>query len=118
VKANVVDLSGSKVRDLELDERVFGIKPNAAVVHQAVVSQQANARQGTHDTRTRGEVAGGGKKTLPPEGHWLRSTGFPPRAALPRRRHHFWSASALAREGAAAQNASVGNALGTVGALC
>jgi large subunit ribosomal protein L4 len=62
VKANVVDLRGSVVRDIDLDDRVFGIEPNAAVVHQAVVTQQANARQGTHDTRTRGEVAGGGKK--------------------------------------------------------
>jgi large subunit ribosomal protein L4 len=61
-KANVVDLSGKVLRDIELDDRVFGIEPNAAVVHQAVVTQQANARQGTHDTRTRGEVAGGGKK--------------------------------------------------------
>jgi large subunit ribosomal protein L4 len=62
VKANVVDLRGSVVRDIDLDDRVFGIQPNEAVVHQAVVAQQANARQGTHDTRTRGEVAGGGKK--------------------------------------------------------
>ena len=61
-KANVVDLSGKVLRDIELDDRVFGIQPNAAVVHQAVITQQANARQGTHDTRTRGEVAGGGKK--------------------------------------------------------
>jgi large subunit ribosomal protein L4 len=61
-KANVVDLSGKVLRDIELDDRVFGIEPNPAVVHQAVVTQQANARQGTHDTRTRGEVAGGGKK--------------------------------------------------------
>jgi large subunit ribosomal protein L4 len=62
MQSNVVDLRGSVVRAIELDERVFGIAPNAAVVHQAVVTQQANARQGTHDTRTRGEVAGGGKK--------------------------------------------------------
>ena len=62
VKSNVVDLKGQVVRDIELDDRVFGIQPNAAVVHQAVVTQEANARQGTHDTRTRGEVAGGGKK--------------------------------------------------------
>jgi large subunit ribosomal protein L4 len=62
VKANVVDLRGSALREIELDDRVFGIQPNAAVVHQAVVAQEANARQGTHDTRTRGEVAGGGKK--------------------------------------------------------
>src|SRR6266700_6941094 len=62
VKSNVVDLRGNVLRSIDLDDRVFGIEPNAAVVHQAVVTQQANARQGTHDTRTRGEVAGGGKK--------------------------------------------------------
>jgi len=62
MQSNVVDLSGSVLRIIDLDDRVFGIKPNTAVVHQAVVTQQANARQGTHDTRTRGEVAGGGKK--------------------------------------------------------
>jgi large subunit ribosomal protein L4 len=62
VKANVVDLSGSAIKEIDLDDRVFGIQPNTAVVHQAVVAQEANARQGTHDTRTRAEVAGGGKK--------------------------------------------------------
>jgi large subunit ribosomal protein L4 len=62
MQSNVVDLRGSVVRTIDLDDRVFGITPNQAVVHQAVVTQQANARQGTHDTRTRGEVAGGGKK--------------------------------------------------------
>jgi large subunit ribosomal protein L4 len=62
MQQNVVDLRGTVLRTIDLDDRVFGIQPNAAVVHQAVVSQQANARQGTHDTRTRGEVAGGGKK--------------------------------------------------------
>src|SRR5215472_10637798 len=61
-KTNVVDLTGKVLRDIDLDDRVFGIEPNTAVVHQAVVAQEANARQGTHDTRTRGEVAGGGKK--------------------------------------------------------
>ena len=62
VQSNVVDLQGKVLRKIDLDDRVFGITPNQAVVHQAVVTQQANARQGTHDTRTRGEVAGGGKK--------------------------------------------------------
>src|SRR5689334_24922159 len=62
MKSNVVDLRGSVLRSIDLDDRVFGIEPNEAVVHQAIVTQQANARQGTHDTRTRGEVAGGGKK--------------------------------------------------------
>jgi large subunit ribosomal protein L4 len=62
VQANVVDLRGGVVRSIDLDDRVFGIEPNQAVVHQAVVAQQANARHGTADTKTRGEVAGGGKK--------------------------------------------------------
>src|SRR5579859_8154473 len=62
MQSNVLDLRGSVLRTIDLDDRVFGITPNPAVVHQAVVTQQANARQGTHDTRTRGEVAGGGKK--------------------------------------------------------
>jgi large subunit ribosomal protein L4 len=62
MQVNVVDLNGTVLRAIDVDERVFGIEPNEAVVHQAVVTQQANARQGTHDTRTRGEVAGGGKK--------------------------------------------------------
>src|SRR5919109_4893135 len=62
MQADVVNLSGAVLRSIDLDDRVFGITPNQAVVHQAVVAQQANARQGTHDTRTRGEVAGGGKK--------------------------------------------------------
>jgi large subunit ribosomal protein L4 len=62
MQANVVDLRGGVVRRIDLDDRVFGIRPNQAVVHQAAVAQQANARQGTADTKTRGEVAGGGKK--------------------------------------------------------
>ena len=62
MQSNVVDLRGTVLRSIDLDDRVFGIQPNQAVVHQAVVTQEANARQGTHDTRTRGETAGGGKK--------------------------------------------------------
>jgi large subunit ribosomal protein L4 len=62
MQSNVLDLKGKVLRQIDLDDRVFGIEPNQAVVHQAVVTQQANARQGTHDTRTRAEVAGGGKK--------------------------------------------------------
>jgi len=62
LQREVVDLTGKVLRNIDLDDRVFGITPNQAIVHQAVVTQEANARQGTHDTRTRGEVAGGGKK--------------------------------------------------------
>lgn len=56
MQAPVYDLSGRKLRDLELDEAVFGIEPNRPVMHQALVRQLANARQGTHSTLTRAQV--------------------------------------------------------------
>lgn len=56
------NLRGEVVGSVELDERVFGIEPNRAVLHQAVVAQLANQRKGTHDTKTRGEVRGGTHK--------------------------------------------------------
>src|SRR5438045_1031069 len=58
----VRSLAGASVGTITLDERVFGIEPNLAVLHQVVVAQLANRRQGTADTRTRGEVRGGGRK--------------------------------------------------------
>lgn len=58
----VFDLSGHEVDQVELANDVFGIEPNIPVMHQAHVRQQANARLGTHDTLTRGEVRGGGRK--------------------------------------------------------
>ena len=54
--APVFDMSGAKVRDVELPESVFGIQPNRAVMHQALVRQMANARQGTQSTLTRSGV--------------------------------------------------------------
>ncbi len=58
----VRSLAGQSVGNVELDDRVFGIEPNRAVLHQAVVAHLANQRQGTSDTRTRAQVSGGGKK--------------------------------------------------------
>ncbi|MEA2640534.1 MAG: large subunit ribosomal protein [Chloroflexota bacterium] len=58
----VRNVAGEAVGTMALDDRVFGIEPNLAVLHQAVVAHLANQRQGTADTKTRGEVAGGGKK--------------------------------------------------------
>jgi large subunit ribosomal protein L4 len=54
--------AGEEISQIELRDDIFGIKPNKAVMHQALVRQYANARQGTHDTKTRGQVSGGGKK--------------------------------------------------------
>lgn len=62
MEVEVRNLSGEKVGQMELDDRVFGIEPNRAVVHQVVVAQLANLRQGTADTRTRAQVSGGGSK--------------------------------------------------------
>jgi len=58
----VKNLEGAVVRSAQLDERVWDIEPNTAVLHQAVVAQQANARRGTADTKTRGEVRGSTRK--------------------------------------------------------
>lgn len=58
----VYNLNGDIVSQLEVSDLVFGIQPNLAVMHQALVRQLANARTGTHDTRTRAEVSGGGRK--------------------------------------------------------
>ena len=60
--ATVYDRDGKESGQVELPPSVFNVPVNAAVLHQAVRRQQANDRQGTHDTKTRGEVSGGGKK--------------------------------------------------------
>ena len=62
VQLDVRNLAGEVVGQLEASDFVFGIEPNVAVMHQALVRQQANARLGTHQTKTRGEVSGGGRK--------------------------------------------------------
>jgi large subunit ribosomal protein L4 len=59
---SVFDMAGKEVSQMELSEAVFGIEPNAVVMHQAVVAYLANQRQGTQSTLTRTEVAGGGRK--------------------------------------------------------
>lgn len=58
----VYSLSGEVVEHIEISDEVFAVPFNEAVVHQALVSQRANARQGTASTKTRGEVAGSTKK--------------------------------------------------------
>lgn len=62
MQIDVYDTTGAVVGQTELDESVWNIEPNIAVMHQALVRQLANARVGTHDTKTRGEVRGGGRK--------------------------------------------------------
>ncbi|MCC6790293.1 MAG: 50S ribosomal protein L4 [Thermomicrobiales bacterium] len=62
MQIDVHDTTGAVVGKAELDETVWNIEPNIAVMHQALLRQQANARVGTADTKTRSEVRGGGKK--------------------------------------------------------
>jgi large subunit ribosomal protein L4 len=61
-KVPVYNISGAQVGEIELAETIFGIEPNATVLHEAVVMQQASLRRGTHDTKGRSEVRGGGRK--------------------------------------------------------
>ena len=61
-KIDVYNIEGKKVSDVELNESVFGIEPNEAVVHSVLVNYMANQRQGTQSTKTRSEVSGGGRK--------------------------------------------------------
>lgn len=62
MQVDVHNTQGEVVDTTELDETVWGIEPNIPVMHQALVRQLANARLGTADTKTRGEVRGGGLK--------------------------------------------------------
>ena len=61
-KTNVVDMTGKIVGEIELNDSVFGIEPNMAVVHADVKCYLANQRHGTQSTLTRAEVSGGGRK--------------------------------------------------------
>ena len=61
-KVKLYNIAGQETGEIELNDSVFGVDYNEAVIHQAVVSQMANERLGTHATKTRGLVRGGGKK--------------------------------------------------------
>jgi len=62
MQATLYNQAGAEVGAVELSEYIFGIKPNVPVMHQMMVLQQANARQGTSNTRTRGQVRGSTRK--------------------------------------------------------
>ena len=61
-KISVLNVKGEKVSDIALNENVWGIEPNDAVLYDAITLARNNQRQGTADTKTRSEVSGGGKK--------------------------------------------------------
>ena len=61
-KVDMYNMEGAVIGSIELSDAIFGIEPNANVMHLVVLNQLANRRQGTHSTKTRSEVRGGGKK--------------------------------------------------------
>ena len=61
-KVSVLNQAGTSVGDIELNEAIFGIVPNESVLFEALVQQRASLRQGNHKVKSRGEVAGGGRK--------------------------------------------------------
>lgn len=61
-KVSVLSQTGSSVGEIELNEAIFGIEPNEAVLFEALVQQRASLRQGNHKVKTRAEVSGGGRK--------------------------------------------------------
>ncbi|HWU46906.1 MAG TPA: 50S ribosomal protein L4 [Humibacter sp.] len=65
---DVVDVTGSKAGSVELPAELFDVQVNIPLIHQVVVAQLAAARQGTHDTKRRGEVSGAGRKPFKQKG--------------------------------------------------
>lgn len=68
MKVNVLSMDGTKLREMELPAAIFEAPINIDLMHQAYVRQMANARLGTHETKVRGEVAGGGAKPFKQKG--------------------------------------------------
>ncbi len=61
-KMNVINVKGEKVKDIKLNDSVWSIEPNDAVIYDAIVLATASLRQGTHKVKSRAEVSGGGRK--------------------------------------------------------
>ena len=75
MKLNVLKLDGSKPSQIKADESVFGIKPNEPVIRQALLAELTNLRQGTHSTKNRASVAGGGRKPWRQKGRGVARAG-------------------------------------------
>ena len=61
-KVELLNLKGEKVKDINLNEEIFGITPNKEVLNDSIILTMASLRQGTHKTKNRSEVSGGGRK--------------------------------------------------------
>ena len=75
MKLNILNNDGSEGKSVTVDKSVFGIKPNESVIHQAVITELANERQGTHASKNRSKVRGGGKKPWKQKGRGVARAG-------------------------------------------
>jgi large subunit ribosomal protein L4 len=75
MKVDVLDLKGAKIREMELPANIFEAPVNMDLMHQAYTRQMANARLGTHQTKVRSEVRGGGRKPFKQKGTGRARTG-------------------------------------------
>ena len=75
MKLNILNNDGSEGKAVTVDKSVFGIKPNESVIHQAVITELANERQGTHASKNRSKVRGGGKKPWKQKGRGVARAG-------------------------------------------
>ena len=90
--------STAQVVKVDLPAEIFDVEVNIPLIHQVVVAQRAAARQGTHSTKTRGEVRGGGRKAVPwGDRHRYRRLDPPARGVHGHRRHQadLWPLLAL-----------------------
>lgn len=62
MKQKLLNIKGEEVKDIKLNENIFGIEPNNKVLYDAIILTRASLRQGTHKTKVRSEVSGGGRK--------------------------------------------------------
>ena len=75
MKLNILNNDGSEGKAVTVDKSVFGIKPNESVIHQAVITELANERQGTHASKNRSKVRGGDKKPWKQKGRGVARAG-------------------------------------------
>ena len=75
MELQVVKSNGNKASKIKVDESVFDVKPNKDAVHRAILSEMTNSRQGTHGSKSRGMVRGGGKKPWRQKGRGVARAG-------------------------------------------
>lgn len=85
-KVTIYDMTGKSVGERELNDAIFAVTPNKAVLHEVVKNYLANQRQGTQSTLTRTEVSGGGKKPWRQKGTGSCPSGFDPCSPVDSRR--------------------------------